>query len=271
MRSICFFKSWDLGGVVVPIATAMATGRPWSPGATDALLEQLGPWSDSRFHRLHSHSVGDGPTDAVLGERIERLHIEPRVFVTGAIEHVDAKRQVVAGEAPRTKYNEVLGADAVPRSHDRPGVGELAHLNVGTAVAQKFDALRPGARMSCAVHHQVRAKAADDVADSFDPCVWRLELVDVHCCLGAEAARQGEPRGLRRADADHATGSHLLRSRDSQNSNRSRALDDDSVPPLKAASTNRSVEGPDARGQRLGQCAEAQRHVVRQLVDLGSG
>src|SRR5580704_16859042 len=79
--------------VVAPIATAMATCRPWGPGATDALLEQLGPWSDSRFNRLHGHGVGDGPTDAVFGERIERLHIEPRVFVTGAIEHVDAKRK----------------------------------------------------------------------------------------------------------------------------------------------------------------------------------
>ena len=33
----------------------------------------------------------------------------------------------------------------------------------------------------------------------------------------------------------------------------------------------RAVEGAETRGERLGERAEAQRHVVRQLVDLGAG
>ena len=76
---------------------------------------------------------------------------------------------------------------------------------------------------------------------------------------------------LRRADADDAARAHLLRRRDRQNADRPGALDDDRVAPSEAAGAGRAVEGADAGGQRLGQRAEPQRHVVGQLVDLGAG
>jgi hypothetical protein len=43
------------------------------------------------------------------------------------------------------------------------------------------------------------------------------------------------------------------------------------VAPLEAAGAGRAVEGADAGGQRLGERAEAQGHVVVELVDLGAG
>src|SRR5215203_5068231 len=89
--------------------------------------------------------------------------------------------------------------------------------------------------------------------------------------LGAELARQRQPRLLRGADADHPAGSHLLRRRDRQDADRPGALDDDRVAPSEAAGAGRPVEGADAGGERLGERAEPKRHVVRQLVDLGAG
>ena len=59
---------------------------------------------------------------------------------------------------------DVLGADAVPVGLDRAGIGELAHLDVSAAVAQHLYALRPGCRMAAAVHHEIGAEAADDLA-----------------------------------------------------------------------------------------------------------
>ncbi len=50
-----------------------------------------------------------------------------------------------------------------------PASVKLAHLDIGTAVAQHFDALGPGRRMSRAIHHQISAEAANDVAHAPDP------------------------------------------------------------------------------------------------------
>ncbi len=148
------------------------------------------------------------------------------------------------------------------------GIGELAHFDIGAAVAQKLDSLRAGAGMARAIHDQVGAKAADDVAHFFDPLIGRLELLDIHRRLGAELARERKPRRLRRADADHPARAHFLRGRHRQNPDRAGALDDDGVAPCESAGADRAIEGADARGQRLGQGAEPQRHVVGQFVDL---
>jgi len=77
-------------------------------------FRQFRPRRDGRLHRLHRHRVRNRPADALLRKRIQRLHLEPGIFVAGAIEHVDAERQVVAGKAPRAQHVEVLGADAMP-------------------------------------------------------------------------------------------------------------------------------------------------------------
>ena len=99
----------------------------------------------------------------------------------------------------------------------------------------------------------------------------RLCALDVDRGLGAEVARQPQPRRLRRADGDHPAGAHLLRRGDGEDADRAGALDDDGVVPLEAAGLDRAVEGADAAGQRLGQRAQQQAHVVGQLVDLGAG
>src|SRR4051812_37030668 len=56
-----------------------------------------------------------------------------------------------------------------------------------------------------------------------------------------------------------------------EDADRARALDYDGVAPLEAAGAHRAVEGADARRERLGKRAEAQGHVIRQLVDLRAG
>ena len=128
----------------------------------------------------------------------------------------------------------------------------------------------PGARMARAIHHQVGAESADDVAHRLDARLGRFHLLDVHRRLGAEFARERKARLLRRADADDAPRAHLLRGRDRQDADRAGALDDDRVAPLEAPRLDRAVERADARGERLGERAEAQAHVVGELVDLGA-
>ena len=96
-------------------------------------------------------------------------------------------------------------------------------------------------------------------------------LLDVDRRLGAEIARQPQPRLLRSADGDHAARAHFLRRRHRQNADRAGALDHHRVIPAEAACLHRPVERADARGQRLGERAEQQAHIVGQLVDLGAG
>ena len=48
------------------------------------------------------------------------------------------------------------------------GVGELAHLDVGAAVAQELDSLGAGAGVAGAVHDQICPEAADDLAHAGD-------------------------------------------------------------------------------------------------------
>ena len=63
-------------------------------------LHQFRPGYDGGLHRLHRHGVCHRTADALFRKRIDRLHFHPRIFVARAIEHVDAERQVVAGETP---------------------------------------------------------------------------------------------------------------------------------------------------------------------------
>jgi len=58
------------------------------------------PWHDGRFHGFHRDGVGNRARDPIFRERIQRLHVEPRIFGFRAIEHVDPERQVIAGEPP---------------------------------------------------------------------------------------------------------------------------------------------------------------------------
>src|ERR1700730_2129865 len=153
-------------------------------------FRQLRPRHDGRFHRLHRHRIGYRAADALFGKRIDRLHLEPGIFAARAIEHIDAERQIVAVEAPRPQHIEILGADAVPRGLDRTGVGELPHLHIGAAVAQHFDAFGSGARMARAIHHEVGAEAADDVAHGLDARFRRRDLLNVYSRFRAELARE---------------------------------------------------------------------------------
>ena len=168
-------------------------------------------------------------------EREERLHLVPGIAVARPVEHAHAERQVVRGEGPGAQHDEVLGADAVPVGRDRAGIGELAHLDIGAAVAQHLDAFGTGRGMAGAVHHQVRAVAADDLAHGRDARLGRRDFLDVDSGFGAEPAGQREARLLRRADHDHPPGAHLLRRRHREHPDRPRALDDHRVAPFEAA------------------------------------
>ena len=70
--------------------------------------------------------------------------------------------------------------------------------------------------MTGTVHHQIGAKAADDIADILNADFRRLDFVDIHRGFGAEFARERKARRLRRAHADDPTCAHLLRRRDRQ-------------------------------------------------------
>ena len=125
--------------------------------------------------------------------------------------------------------------------------------------------------MARAVHHEIGAEAADDLADRRDARLWRRELLNIHGGFGAELATQREARLLRRADHDHAARAHLLRGRDREHADRPRALDHHRVADPEAADALRAGQRADAGGQRLRERAEPQRHVVGQPVDLGPG
>src|ERR1700756_3213720 len=105
--------------------------------------------------------------------------------------------------------------------------------------------------MAGAVHHQIGAEAADDVAHARDALLRVRDRLDVDRRLGAELSREFEPRRLRRADANHATGSHLARGGDGENADWPRALNYHRVAPGEAAGAGRAVERADAGGERL--------------------
>src|SRR4029077_15633484 len=148
--------------------------------------------------------------------------------------------------APRAEDVDVLRADAVPRRHDRAGISELAHLDIGTAVTQELDTFRTGARMTRAIHHQIGAKTANDVPHALDTFVRKLELFDVHSRLGAEFARELQPRLLGRANGDYPARPHFLGGRHRQNSDRAGALNNDSVAPGETTGPHRAIEGANA-------------------------
>src|SRR5207247_1970566 len=81
------------------------------PSPPVGISHQLRPGHDGGLDGAHRHRVRDGPADAGLVERIERLHVEPGIFVLAAVEHVDAERQIVAGETPRPEHHDVLGTN----------------------------------------------------------------------------------------------------------------------------------------------------------------
>ena len=123
--------------------------------------------------------------------------------------------------------------------------------------------------MTRAVHHQIRAEAADDLAHRRDARLGRGEFLNAYGRFGAELAAERKPRRFRRADYDHAPRAHLLRGSHGEHADRPRALDHHRGAPREGADPLRAAEGADARGERLRERAEPQRHVVRQLVHLG--
>src|SRR5215470_15026423 len=125
--------------------------------------------------------------------------------------------------------------------------------------------------MAGAIHHHVSAEAADEIAHPVDTGLRTQECLDVDRGLGAEAAGQLKPRLFRRADANNASGPHLLGGRDRENSDGPRALDHNAIPPAETAGPDRAIERPDARCQRFAKCAEPKRHVIGERVDLGAG
>ena len=159
----------------------------------------------------------------------------------------------------------------MPVGLDRTGVGELAHLDIGAAVAQHLDALGPGGGMAAAVDHQVGAEAADDVAHRRDARLRAPVLLDVDRGLGAEGAADPQARLLGRADHDDPARAHLLGGDDGEHADGARALDHHGVADAQGADRLGALEGPDRGGQRLGEGTQPQRHVVGQAVDLGAG
>ena len=65
------------------------------------------------------------------------------------------------------------------------------------------------------------------------------DCLDVDRGLGAELARELQPRRLGRADADHPAGTHLLGGGDGEDADRARALDHHGVAPAEAARAGR--------------------------------
>ena len=111
-------------------------------------------------------------------------------------------------------------------------------------------------------------KGADQRAHGLDARFRRLVVLERDGGLGAEAPAQREPRILGRPDDDDAPSPHLLGGGHGQNADRPRTLDDDGVAHAEEPGALGAVEGADARGERLGEGAENERHVVGQLVDL---
>src|SRR4051794_22003641 len=85
---------------------------------------------------------------------------------------------------------------------------------------------------------------------------------------GTALAAAFHPRLPRRPDACAAPRAHRLRGRDRENSDRPGALAHRRVTPLEAPGFDRAIERADAGGERLGERAEAQAHVVGELVDF---
>src|SRR5436190_17002830 len=100
--------------------------------------------------------------------------------------------------------------------------------------------------MARAFHDEIGAKTSYYVAHRLDARLRRMQFFDIDGRLGAEFARERQPRRLRCADADDAAGAHFLRSRHSENADRAGALDHDRVAPFESACARGAVEGADA-------------------------
>src|SRR5258706_11233170 len=112
----------------------------------------------------------------------------------------------------------------MPARHDAASIRELTHFDVRATVAEELDSLRPGRRMTRAVHDEIRTEAADDIPHARDAFRRGRELADVNGRLGAELARQPEPWLLRRADRDHSSCSHFLGRGDGEDADRTGPL-----------------------------------------------
>ena len=122
--------------------------------------------------------------------------------------------------------------------------------------------------MARAVHDEIGAEAADDLAHRSDARLGCRALLDVHGGFGAELAAQREAWLLRRADHDHAR-AHLLRGGNREHPDRAGALDHHRIADPEAADALGAGQRADAGGERLRKGAEPERHVVGQPVDLG--
>jgi hypothetical protein len=143
-----------------------------------------------------------------------------------------------------------------------------ASVNVSPAVAQHLDALGAGRGVAGAVHYEVGAEGFGQPAYGLYARLGRFVVLERDGGLGAEAPAQREPRILGCPDDDDPPRPHLLGGGHGQNADRPRALDDDGVAYAKEADALGAVESADARGERLGEGAQSERHVVGQLVDL---
>src|SRR5215217_2308459 len=119
------------------------------------VVDQVRSGDDGRLDAAHLEGALDRLADALLGEREAGLHLRPRIAVPGPVEHRYPLGNVIRGECPAPEHVQVLRTDPVPVRLDRAGVRELAHLDVGPAVAQHFDTLGTGGGMPGAVDYEV--------------------------------------------------------------------------------------------------------------------
>src|SRR5215211_1210031 len=176
---------------------------------------------DGRLDATHLDRTVDRLTDAFLGEWIAGLHLRPWVAVSRPVQHRDAQWNVVCGERPATEHGYILRAYPVPVRLDRAGVRELAHLDVGPAVAQHFDTLGTGGGMPGAVDYEVGAEGTGQPAHDLDALLGRFVVIERDRGLCTEAPAQSEAGILGRSDDDDAPCTHLLGGGHAQHPDRS--------------------------------------------------
>src|SRR5262245_37357272 len=159
----------------------------------------------------------------------------------------------------------------MPVCLDRARIGELAHFYIRPSLTQHLNALRPRRGMTRAVHDKVRTETAHDISNTSNAFRRCADLLDIDRRLSTEPACQLEAGVFRRANANYATCSHLLRRCHGENAYRARALDHHGVSPFEATSLRCAIECADAGSQRFGKRTQTERHVVRKFVNLGPG
>src|SRR5215213_4014832 len=191
------------------------------PTAGTLVADQVRRRHDGRLDATHLDRTVDRLTDAFLGEWIAGLHLRPWVAVSRPVQHRDAQWNVVCGERPATEHHYILRAYPVPVRLDRAGVRELAHLDVGPAVAQHFDTLGTGGGMPGAVDYEVGAEGTGQPAHDLDALLGRFVVIERDRGLCTEAPAQSEAGILGRSDDDDAPCTHLLGGGHAQHPDRS--------------------------------------------------